>query len=178
MPRPKIRPVSADEVKISREGDSAMFAYADDSMGGGMNLKIGPQVATMTDDELLERHNDIAHSMQEMRNKYEHIAVEVHVGKPQIKFNKQCHQWSMRGDVLRAYISDCINEDTGWSEPIIEVDGKELTWQEFGKMLTTYSGWGMRLAIVPDDETHVIPDIRIMNSREDKLVSSDNDEIE
>jgi nitrogen fixation protein len=71
------------------------------------------------------------------------------------------------GDVLRVNISDCENEDTGWREPIIEVDGKTLSWQEFGKILTTYSGWGMRLANVPDDETQLIPDIRIINSRED-----------
>lgn len=168
MPRPKIRVISPDEVKISREGNSAVFTYADEAMGGGMNLKIGPEVARMTDAELLSRHNDIAESMELSRQQYEHIAVEIPVGKPQIEFNKQCQQWSMRGDVLRAYISDCTNPDTNWLEPIIEVDGKELSWQEFGKMITTFSGWGMRLTIVPDNELHVLPDIQIMESREEK----------
>lgn len=168
MPRPKIRPVSADEVKISRDGDSAIFTYADETMGGGMDLKIGPEINHMTDNELLDRHNDVAFSMQEMRETYEHVAVEIPVGNPQIEFNQQCHQWSMRGDVLRAYISDTQNEETGEFEPIVEVDGKELSWREFGKMLTTFAGWGMRLTIVPDDELHVLPNVQVMNSREEK----------
>jgi hypothetical protein len=145
-------------------------------MGGGMDLKIGPRVHEMSDEKLLEMHNETVKSMQTSRESYEHVAVEIPVGRPQIEFNKQCQQWSMRGDVLRAYISDTQNEESGEFEPIIEVDGIELTWREFGKMLTTYAGWGMRLAIVPDDETHVMPDIRVMNSRDEKFnCQSDTD---
>ncbi|MBI2519774.1 MAG: hypothetical protein HYV97_05135 [Bdellovibrio sp.] len=169
MPRPKFRVVGHDEVKISRDGVSAIFTYADETMGGGMNLKIGPEVASLNDDELLEHHNNVVRSIQETRDRYEHIAVEIPLGKPQIEFDKQCGQWSMRGDVLRASISDLRHPETDVSEPIIEVDGKELSWQEFGRMLTTFSGWGMRLTIVPDDELHIMPNVRIMNSREDKI---------
>lgn len=168
MPRPKIRPVSADEVKISRDGDSAIFTYADETMGGGMNLKIGSEITHMTDNELLDRHNDVALAMQEMRETYEHVAVEIPIGKSQIEFDQQCGQWSMRGDVLRAFIIDTQNEETGEFEPIIEIDGKELSWREFGKMLTTFAGWGMRLTIVPDDELHIMPNVQFMSSREEK----------
>ncbi len=45
MPRPSIRAVSRDEVKISHDSDSAIFVYADETMGAGMSLKIGPEVA-------------------------------------------------------------------------------------------------------------------------------------
>jgi hypothetical protein len=80
-------------VKISREGDFPVFTYADEKMGGAMSLKIGPEINRMTDYELLDRHNGVAFSMQEMRETYEHVAVEIPIGKPQIEFNPQCHQW-------------------------------------------------------------------------------------
>jgi hypothetical protein len=51
-------------------------------------------------------------------------------------------------------------------EPIIEIDDQKLSWDEFGQMLTTYAGWGMRLTIVPDDETHLTPKVVIQNQRE------------
>ena len=51
-------------------------------------------------------------------------------------------------------------------EPAIEVDGKIISWKEFGRMLMTFEGWGMRLAIVPDDEMHVQPEIVMADSRE------------
>lgn len=73
MPRPKIRPISLDEVKISREGDFAIFTYANETMGGGMNLKIGPEVVHMTDDELLKRHNEIAHSILHLAKNGEYV---------------------------------------------------------------------------------------------------------
>jgi hypothetical protein len=168
MARPRFRVVSRDEVKISRSGDTAIFEYADEAMGGGLNLEVGPKLKNMTDDEILKLHNDVALSIQERRQEYHHVAVEIPVGKPQIEYSEQFNQWNMRGDVLRCYLEDAVDQETGESEPVVEVDGTLLTWREFGKMLTTFSGWGMRLVIVPDDELHETPDIQVMESREEK----------
>lgn len=169
MPRPKLRAVGSDEVKMTREGDTAVFTYADEKMGGGMYLKIGPKIEKMTDEELLELHNDMARSIETHRREYEHIAVEIPIGKPQLEYDKRFSQWSMRGDVLRCCIGDGgINED-GLTEPEIEIDDVKLSWSEFGRMLTSFAGWGMRLVIVPDDELHETPDIRVMESRDKKF---------
>lgn len=169
MPRPKLRVVGPDEVKIVREGDTAVFTYADEKICGGMHLKIGPKITKMTDTELLEIHNEMVESMEAHRREYEHVAVEIPIGKPQIEYDKRFGQWSMRGDVLRCFIGDSgINED-GFTEPEIEIDDNKLSWSEFGRMLTTFAGWGMRLVIVPDDELHENPDIRVMESRDEKF---------
>src|SRR5678816_725372 len=66
---------------------------------------------------------------------------------------------SPRGGVLRCVIHDGGGDDG--REPVIEIDDKELTWSEFGRMLTTYAGWGMRVVFVPDDRTHEKPTIRV-----------------
>ena len=41
--------------------------------------------------------------------------------------------------------------------PRIQVDDGEFTWDEFGRMLLTYPGWGMRIVFVPDDELDRTP---------------------
>lgn len=163
MPRPKFLVLSMNDVKISREnGDTAVFEYNDPSMGGGMSLKIGQEIHKMTDLELLGAHNDVARKIKHARDTYEHVAIEIPDGSPQIKYSKQCRQWSARGDVLRCYIDEAVVPDEeGDRTPVIEIDDKRLTLKEFGRLLTTYTGWGMRVIIVPDDRLLESPEIRV-----------------
>ena len=164
MPRPKIRPVSPDEVKITREGDTAVFTYADETtMGGGMHVKMGEKLHKMTDADLLKMHNEMAENILAARHEYDHVAVEVPPGLPQVEYDAQCETWSPKGDVLRC----CIGYDPDhYNEPMVEIDDKKLTWKEFGKMLMTHEGWGMRLVLMPDDEMHKEPDFVKAESRE------------
>ena len=63
----------------------------------------------------------------------------------------------------------CVISDGGpGNEPIIYIDDHALSWQEFGRLLTTYAGWGMRVIFVPEDETHVTPPIEVREPREDE----------
>ena len=151
---------SLDEVRITREpdGETALIEYADDAIGG-TDFKLGPALRTMTDAEVLERFNDMLAAMEELRQDYKHLAIEVPIGQPQIEWSEVADQWCARGDVLRCVIHDGGGDDG--REPLIEIDDRRLTWAEFGRMLTTFAGWGMRLVIVPDDETHERPTIRV-----------------
>jgi hypothetical protein len=36
-----------------------------------------------------------------------------------------------------------------------------LSLREFGRMMTTYSGWGCRIIFVPDDEVHREPKVEV-----------------
>ena len=72
-------------------------------------------------------------------------------------------QWTPRGDVLR-----CIIEDGGPDgEAVIHVDDHELSLAEFGRLLTTYAGWGMRIVFVPDDRTYEEPEITICDPNDE-----------
>jgi len=44
---------------------------------------------------------------------------------------------------------------------------RELSLAEFGRMLTTYAGWGMRIAFVPDDDVHEEPRIEVREPNKD-----------
>ena len=166
MPRMKLRIVSPNEVKITRNGDTADINYSDTAMGAGMSLKVGPKLAKMTDLEVIEMHNDMVLEMQELREEHPFIAVEITEGKPQIEYSKRCNQWSARGDILRCYIES--SEDSGHI-PVIEIDGKRLSWPEFGKLVSSHEGWGMRVMFVPDDEIDKTPAIAIQESRDNHL---------
>lgn len=157
MPRPRFRTVTLDEVKITRDGNFAVFDYKDPGMGGGMRLEVGPRVKKMTLGELLELHNEIVRERLAMAARYKHEAVEI-VGRPQIEYSKQCGQWVPRGDVLRCFIT-CGDLDA--REPAFEIDGKELSLREFGAMLLTHEGWGMRVVFVPEGELHKTPKIKV-----------------
>ncbi len=90
----------------------------------------------------------------------EYVAVEIPVGSPQVEHKPESvNQWVPRAAVLRCYVEDGGGED-GWL-PIIYVDDQEFTWDEFGRMLCTYAGWGMRIVFVPEDELSEPPRIDV-----------------
>ena len=159
MRKKRPRVASPDEVRIARESESALIEFADESIAS-THLTIGPRMRAMTDQEILECYNDGLRAQDTSRATYEHIAIEIPVGKPQIKYEAQCHQWTPRGDVLR-----CIIEDDENGDPVIHIDEQELTWEEFGGLLRTYAGWGMRIKFVPDDSTHEEPVTEVREPR-------------
>ena len=163
MPKMKRRVVTPNEVRITRNGDTAIIDYSDPAMGAGMSLKVGPNLAKMTDLEVIEMHNDMILEMQEFREEHPFVAIEISEGKSQIEYSKQCSQWTARGDILRCCI-EC-SEDSGHI-PVIEIDGQRLSWMDFGKLVSSHEGWGMRIMFVPDDEISATPAIAVQESRE------------
>ncbi len=155
MHRKKPRPASMDEVKISRDREDAVIEYADEAIGG-MNLRIGPEIADMSDRDILALHNEVVLAMQASADAWEDVVIEIPVGREQVAFQPESDQWSPRGDVVR-----CVIEDDENGRPVFHVDGHELTLEEFGRLLVTHAGWGMRIAFVPDDRTHINPKVEV-----------------
>src|SRR5437016_1178150 len=80
---------------------------------------------------------------------YKHVAVEVPLGSPQIEYHNRSDQWTPRGSVLR-----CLVQDDENAQLVVAIDDHELSLEQFGRLLTTYAGWGMRIEFVPEDEVH------------------------
>ena len=152
-----------DQVRITRESDGAIIEYAEEGVST-THFKLGDQVHKMTDQEILDRFNEGIEATQRLRDEYEHVAIEIPPGKPQIEYFEKGYQWTPRGDVLRCVVSDGGPDN----EPIIHIDDHDLTWREFGRLLTTYAGWGMRIIFVPDDDTDLEPRIEVREPREDE----------
>ena len=142
------------EVRITRQGETAVIENRDKSISA-VNLKIGPQLNGMTDQEVLNTFNGIVRAQREMAAAYVHIAVEIPDGSPQIEYSERCDQWAPRGDVIR-----CEINDGGFDgETTVIIDQHELSLRDFGRLLATHNGWGMRITFVPDDRLSDNPEI-------------------
>jgi hypothetical protein len=158
MRRKRPRIARLDQVRISRDGEDAIIEFRDSEVAT-TRLRIGRQVHEMSDAETLLVFNQaIAGQIRNRDELGEYVAVEVPVGNPQVKYNAgTVNEWSPKGGVLR-----CCIEDGGGKDgllPTIYVDDQEFSWDDFGKMLCTYAGWGMRIVFVPDDELEIAPKV-------------------
>ena len=130
------RPASPDQVRITREGETAVIEYADPSIRV-VNLRVGPSLSSMTDAEVVELFNDVLEAQTEHAACVDPTLTEVPPGRPQIEYSERSDQWVPRGHVLRCHIED--DED---GQPVIHVDEVELDLEAFGRMLLTFCGSG------------------------------------
>lgn len=159
--RPKRPYIAApDQVRITRDAHGANIDYAEENVSG-VHLVLAPEeLASMTDEEVLEVHNRCIEAQQASADSFVWVAVEVPPGTSQVKRDRQTGQLVPRGDVLRCHITDRGEaEEDG---PVaIYIDDREYSLREFGEILRMYAGWGMRIAFVPDDEVHEEPIIEV-----------------
>jgi hypothetical protein len=151
MKRKKRYIARLDEVIITRESEAAVIQYKEPGIMT-THLTIGPEIAAMTDEEILELHNECLRAQAELAASYRHVAVEVPLGSPQIEYEPRSRQWAPRGSVLRCLIDS--DED---NMAVVEIDDHELDAEAFSRMLTVYAGWGMRIEFVPEDDIHRRP---------------------
>lgn len=151
--------VSIEQVRITRDGPTAVIEYADPTYSG-VNLTIGDHVAEMSDQQIVDVLNDVLAAQAQSLREWDNTITEIPLGKPQIKFSRESGQWVPQGEVLR-----CIIHDNEHREPVFEIDGKELSLSEFGRMLVVYAGWGMRIAFVPEELVHEEPKIKVRQPR-------------
>lgn len=148
---------SLDQVRISRTGGDAIIEYADSAVPT-IRLSIGPQLREMTDDDVLELHNDAVRRMEHCESESEHVAIEIPLGRQQLRRTEPSGPLVPRGDVVRSV----IDRDAG-GRLQMRVDDHALSLEDLGRMLETYAGWGMRMVFVPRDEVHVDPLIDVMD---------------
>jgi hypothetical protein len=103
----KKKPVRAliDQVRITRDGNDVIIEYADPEISG-TRLTIGPQIASMTDREIVDVLNGMMAAHQQLLPGWDKTVIEIQPGKPQIEYRKNSDEWVPRGDVLRCIIDD------------------------------------------------------------------------
>jgi hypothetical protein len=152
----KPRRASLDTVKISRESDGAVIEFADRTIST-THFKIGPQIHQMSDQAILGMFNDMIAARDQLAAEYENIVIEIPPGQPQIEYSEWSDQWIPRGDLLRC----CIDDGGPDGEVTVHIGDQELSLREFGRLLSTHAGWGMRIAFVPDDVIEEEPEVEV-----------------
>ncbi len=94
-----------DQVRITREGNDAIFDYADAGIAG-TRVTIGPDIATMTDREIIDVFNGILAAQERLLAAWDKTVIEEPLGEKQIDYHENSDQWVPRGDVLRCIIDD------------------------------------------------------------------------
>jgi hypothetical protein len=149
----KPRQASLDEVRITRAGDTAVIENTDPSVSV-VRLSVGSALSSMNDAAVLDLFNGVIEAQHKLSLEYDDTLVEIPPGRPQIRYSEECDQWVPRGDVLRCQIED---DETG--ELVVHVDDQTLNLRDFGRLLRTFAGWGMRISFVPEDRIADRPDI-------------------
>ena len=149
------RPAAPDQVRIAREGDTAVIEYVDPSVRV-VNLRVGPALATMTDAEVLELFNEMLEAQAEFAAGVDPTLTEIPPGLSQIEYSERSDQWVPRGQVLRCHIEDDAEGGT-----VIHIDDVELDLAAFGRMLQVFSGFGMRIAFVDEEDVTEEPEILV-----------------
>ncbi|MBX9772655.1 MAG: hypothetical protein K2X29_14855 [Candidatus Obscuribacterales bacterium] len=129
------------EMLIDRNRDMVSLRHRE-SLDDGICAISCADFEKMTGSELLEKFNghidaivaDIANARP----------VEIPEGQAQLKWNGECEFWQAAGDVLRCQIRWEPSGDP-CGQPVIRIDNKQLSGEEFLKLLAVYEGWGMRI---------------------------------
>src|SRR6202047_2921465 len=89
--------------------------------------------------------------------------------------NRYLRQWGYEHETLRRqpaavrfqgeHSNDCWQFDLSPSETIVKIDEQKLRLKQFGKLLSAYEGWGMRIEFVPTDEVHHRPVLEVREPR-------------
>lgn len=166
--RRRIRPkkpyvASADQVRVTRGPTGADIDYAEENVGGVHLVMTPAEQAALTDEQILEIHNRCIEAQEASQKSYEWVALEVPAGTSQLKRDRKTGHILLRGDVLRCHITDGREEE---GDPVaIYIDDEEYSLREFGQMLQTYAGWGMRVVFVPEDSVNEEPVIEVRKPR-------------
>lgn len=151
--------MSSHEVRITRTADTAIIEHADPTVWT-RQVRFGPELASMSDADILAAHNRMLAAEAEAISSHENVCTEIPVGRPQIEYSDLSRQWVPRGGVVRCFIHDGAEVD-GEPNVTIEIDDHELTLAEFGRMLSVHAGWGMRIAFVPEEYLSEHPAVEV-----------------
>ena len=148
-------PSTIDQVRVTREDGTAILEYAEPGVST-VHFQIGAGLGSMTDEDVIALHIGTLEAMEDLRLESDLPALEMPVGVPQIEWFERGYQWSARGHVLRCLIDS--GDDEG---PSVIIDDKELTWTQFGRVVSSFAGWGLRAIFVDHDSLHEEPRIEV-----------------
>ncbi len=129
-----------DEVAIAREGETAIIQYLEEGLPG-THLKIGPELAQVTDAEILVLYNESLRAQSELAARHKHVAVEVPLNSPQISYFAQGDQWTISAFVLQARRATLrsVSSSAGCAMPFENAWRKPRPWPIWGGSMRFYN---------------------------------------
>ena len=98
------------------------------------------QVIGRTKDDILSLYQSLYEKMKRALNQ-KHIEPNELTSWPEYSIT--------RNDIVRGHITSDINDG---STPVVIIDGHEISWDEFGKMVATYMGFNFKMELFDQSE--------------------------
>lgn len=157
LPKRRRKVAFAKEVTISRDGETAVIDFIDKQYGG-TNLTIGPTIEDMSDGDILRLYNDIV--LEQQRLIAESRPTEMQEGLPQIGIHQHYKELLTHSQTLRCELTSGKSHE----ELVVEIDDQKLSWEEFGKLISPYIGWAMRIQFLPSEQLLNPPASKILTA--------------
>jgi hypothetical protein len=149
-----------NDVTIARDDHCSRIDYRVGAIPA-THLEMDPKIVDLSNGEIIEEYNECLRDEAKLATERRHVAIEVPLGGTQMEYFARSDQWAPKGGVLR-----CLIKDDERGQVIVQIDEQELRLKQFGTLLATYTGWGMRIEFMPENEVHRRP---VLQVREDML---------
>lgn len=153
--------ITSDDLLVDARSDRIMIGHKDSQHNAGVLCIPLDEFDSLSEKQIIQRFNQhIDLLLDDILN---NRPIEIVHGEPQIQWNDTCRQWASVGDVLRC--------ELGWDEEdervSVLIDGRELSGDEFMKVLEVYEGWGMRVEFVHPNRLLNPPEPLLRKNRTD-----------
>jgi hypothetical protein len=132
---------TSDDLLVDCRDDQVMLGHKDSLDDGGILCLKRQEFDSLDEQDIIARYN--AHIDWLLDGIANDRPIEIAHGNPQIKWSKECQQWTPAGDVLRCEVT--------WHPPgpggavAIKIDDQLLSGEEFLKVIEVHEGFGMRI---------------------------------
>jgi hypothetical protein len=155
----------SEEIHVTREGDEVELEWADPGIPVVRFFVGRDRMEHLTDGELVEIWKE-GGATGDARPDGSYVATEIPQGRPQIERAAGMGAWVPRGTVLRCRVEGHLESES--ERGFVNVDGKALSLKQFGRLLSIFEGWGMRIEFVPEKELGARPQVRVQDPKTSK----------
>lgn len=133
-----------DDLLVDERPEQVMLGHRENLRDGILCLSRS-EFDSLNGRQILKRFNAYIDSL--LRGIATDRPIEISDGEPQVKWSKTCENWTAVGDVLRCVVgwNNKPKGRNGVGEVSIQIDDKNLTGEEFLRLIETFEGWGMRI---------------------------------
>ncbi len=152
-----------DDLVVAEYPDQLIISHKEGKDQGSLCLR-PEEFDSMSGPQILTRFNAYIDSI--LDGILTDRPVEITDGEPQLKWNKECRQWTPTGDVLRCEVSWHPAGPEG--AIAIKIDGQLLTGKEFLKVLEVNEGYGMRIEFMHPNRLTNPPEPKVQVKKDSK----------
>ncbi len=139
---PRLPPPPRPKIVVGPDGQRHLIQYRLLRMPGGITAvaeeRVAPGRAGYRLEVTADHRDDPAPLLEKIRH-----AIRSAVGHPCLELDER-NEWTLVGDEVAGRLTE---DENPYSLPHVVIDGRLLTWDEFGELLSSFTGWSFHLRL-------------------------------